>query len=233
MNKGQVYAIQFPYNSISGTHDPSTTWDYWTGKYLLIESTAGPHTINGSNFVTSALSVQNVASSTASLFGNSTFAEIAATLPTREGTNTTMWALEKKSATEEGERDIHEMVQQTSATLAPTSGVLLANFQAPQGMIAKSINYTTGEITYEKVDDNNTGDIETGLPTIAGDLTLLVESTEQGLTITPIKEQHVMLFDADGKMIFSKHLSAEENVTLPTGVYVVRGEYEQVKAIKK
>ena len=235
MNKGQVYAIQFPYNSISGVHDPSTTWDYWTGKYLLIESTAGPHTINGSNFVTSALSVQNVASSTASLFGNSTFAEIAATLPNREGTNTTMWALEKKSATKEGERDIHEMVQQTNATatLAPTSGVLLANFQAPQGMIAKSINYTTGEITYEKVDDNNTGDIETGLPTIAGDLTLLVESTEQGLTITPIKEQHVMLFDADGKMIFSKHLSAEENVTLPTGVYVVRGEYEQVKAIKK
>ena len=31
----------------------------------------------------------------------------------------------------------------------------------------------------------------------------------------------------------SKHLSAEENVTLPTGVYVVCGEYEQVKAIKK
>ena len=42
-----------------------------------------------------------------------------------------------------------------------------------------------------------------------------------------------MLFDANGKMIFSKHLTAEENVTLPTGVYVVRGEYEQVKAIKK
>ena len=233
MNKGQVYAIQFPYNSINGTHDPSTTWDYWTGKYLLIESTAGPHTINGSNFITSALSVQNVTSSTASLFGNSTFAEIAATMPTKEGTSTTMWALEKQSATTEGGRDIHEMVHLTNTTLAPTSGVLLANFQAPQGMIAKSINYTTGEITYEKVDDNNTGDIETGLPTIAGDLTLLVESTEQGLTITPIKEQHVMLFDADGKMIFSKHLSAEENVTLPTGVYVVRGEYEQVKAIKK
>ena len=51
--------------------------------------------------------------------------------------------------------------------------------------------------------------------------------------IITIKEQQVMLFDAGGKMIFSKHLSAEENVTLPTGVYVVRGEYEQVKAIKK
>ena len=236
MNKGQVYAIQFPYNSISGTHDPSTTWDYWTGKYLLIESTAGPHTINGSNFVTSALSVQNVASSTASLFGNSTFAEVPVTMPTTDGNSTTMWALTKTEAGQDGNtsgRDIHELKSVNQTTLAPTSGVLLANFQAPQGMIAKSINYTTGEITYEKVDDNNTGDIETGLPTIAGDLTLLVESTEQGLTITPIKEQHVMLFDADGKMIFSKHLSAEENVTLPTGVYVVRGEYEQVKAIKK
>ena len=234
MEKGQVYAIQFPYNSINGTHDPTTTWDYWTGKYLLIESTVGPHTINGSNFVTSALSAQNVVAGTASLFGNSTFAEITATLPTNAGANTTMWALEKKSASEAGTtRDIHEMVQQTNTTLAPTSGVLLANFQAPQGTIAKSINYTTGEITYEKIDDPNTGDIETGLPTITGDLTLLVESTPEGLCITPIKEQHVMLFDADGKMLFSKYLTAEENVTLPTGVYVVRGEYEQVKAIKK
>jgi hypothetical protein len=102
-------------------------------------------------------------------------------------------------------------------------------------MRARAINYKTGEVTYEKVDnpdDDNPG-LETGLPTIMNGMTLIVEPTEQGLTITPIKEQHVMLFDANGKMIFSKHLSAEENVTLPTGVYVVRGEYEQVKAIKK
>ena len=48
-----------------------------------------------------------------------------------------------------------------------------------------------------------------------------------------VEQSQSTLFDANAKMIFSKHLSAEENVTLPTGVYVVRGEYEQVKAIKK
>lgn len=233
MSQGQVYAIQFPFNSINGTHDPSTTWDYWTGKYLLIESTAGPHTINGSNFVTDSLANAEVQSGAATLFGNATFAEIQATLPEKDGVTTTMWALEKESATEEGERDTHEMVQQTTATMAPTTGVLLANFKAPKGLIAKSINFTTGEITYEKLDDPNTGDIETGIPTILGDATLIVEPTAEGLTITPLQEQHVMLFDAEGKMIFSKYMSEEENVSLPTGVYVVRGEYEQVKAIKK
>jgi hypothetical protein len=101
--------------------------------------------------------------------------------------------------------------------------------------IAKSISMETGEVTYEiktKIIDDNPG-LGSGLPTIMNGMTLIVEPTSEGLTITPIKEQHVMLFDANGKMIFSKHLSAEENVTLPTGVYVVRGEYEQVKAIKK
>lgn len=246
MKQGEVYIMQFPYNTIGGVHNPATTWDYWTGKYLLIESTtksgeivngkADVHTINGTTYVTSALSTENVNASTASLFGNTTFAEIHATMPTKDGISTTMWALTKTEAGQNGNtsgRDIHELKPVSQTNLSPTTGVLLANFTAPENMIAKSINYRTGEVTYEKIDDNNTGDIETGLPTIMGDITLIVEPTSEGLTITPIKEQHVMLFDANGKMIFSKHLSAEENVTLPTGVYVVRGEYEQVKAIKK
>ena len=102
--------------------------------------------------------------------------------------------------------------------------------------IAKAIKMETGEVMYEvktEIIDNGDPGLGSGVPTIMNGMTLIVEPTEQGLTITPIKEQHVMLFDANGKMIFSKHLSAEENVTLPTGVYVVRGEYEQVKAIKK
>ena len=235
MKQGETYIMQFPYNSIGGVHDPSTTWDYWTGKYLLIESTAGPHTINGSNYKNSMLA-KTIDDESAALCGNATFANLL-DMKAPENANYNLWGLKKVHGggddIEAITKDSYELESKSKATLAPTEGLLLANFTAPTNMRAKSINYYTGEVEYEKIDDNNTGDIETGLPTIMNGMTLIVEPTSEGLTITPIKEQHVMLFDADGKMIFSKHLSAEENVTLPTGVYVVRGEYEQVKAIKK
>ena len=103
-------------------------------------------------------------------------------------------------------------------------------------MRARTINYQTGEVTYETIegeDDNNDPGIGTGIPTIMGDVSLLVVPTEEGLTIIPRTAQRVMLFAADGKMLFNEHLSAEEHINVPTGVYIVRGEYEQVKAIKK
>lgn len=251
MQKENVYALQFPHNTIGGKHNPDQSWDYWTGKYLLIESTTKTgegedvHIINGSDYKTDGLFNGSANPGSALLCGNASFAKLTGI--SSPDTNTSLWTLEKKAnqnfnveiKNEDGTpssatitRDVHEF-KEGIATLSPAEGMIVANFQAPQGMRARSINYRTGEVTYEKIDDNNTGDIETGLPTIMDDITLIVVPTEQGLTITPIKEQHVMLFDANGKMIFSKHLSAEENVTLPTGVYVVRGEYEQVKAIKK
>jgi hypothetical protein len=245
MKQGGVYALSFPstiQNNIE--HDYMKTWDYWTGKYILIESTEGPHTILGSNYA--MVNGAKANESSAFLWGNSTFA--SGTIPTEpKNYQTNAWVMEKCSISS-GNIDLgdgkiatvtrlqNKFVQADDAAqkeLLPTENFLLANFQAPAQMRARSINYKSGEVEYEKIDDNNTGDIETGLPTIMNGMTLIVEPTSEGLTITPIKEQHVMLFDANGKMIFSKHLSAEENVTLPTGVYVVRGEYEQVKAIKK
>ena len=238
MEKGQVYAMQFPHNVIGGVHDPVRTWDYWTGKYLLLVS-------DGTEEIASDYSLpsEQPANGYANLYGNSSFNEAQLT-PTNLNANVSMWGgLHKINAGTTGnntERDIHEFLEMKDdvVSLAPAEGFILANIPAPSNMRARSINYRTGVVTYEKIadedidDDDNPG-LGSGIPTIMNGMTLIVEPTEQGLTITPIKEQHVMLFDANGKMIFSKHLSAEENVTLPTGVYVVRGEYEQVKAIKK
>ena len=259
MTKGNVYAMQFPYNIIGGTHDPATTWDYWTGKYLLIESTLktgaanDSHVISGSNFKddrTSGLFNGEVENGKAKLCGNATFADLTDfTAPA----GTTLWTVAKtpnqeievEVELEDGttttaivKRDVHKFVpMEADAALEPGQGIVVANFTAPKGMRAISINYRTGEVEYVKIDGENPDDdnpgLGSGIPTIMNGMTLIVEPTSEGLIITPIKEQHVMLFDANGKMIFSKYLSAEENVTLPTGVYVVRGEYEQVKAIKK
>ena len=237
MNKGQIYALHFPYNSINGVHDPSTTWDYWTGKYLLIESTVGsplrPHTINGSD--ADIMPTTNLMDNSAVLIGNASFAEVTKTPPA----NTQLFAIEKIKVGEGGNntgRDIHELDAKDNATLYPAEGALLAKIQAPSGMRARTINYQTGEVTYETIegeDDNNDPGIGTGIPTIMGDVSLLVVPTEEGLTIIPRTAQRVMLFAADGKMLFNEHLSAEEHINVPTGVYIVRGEYEQVKAIKK
>ena len=233
MSKGQVYALQFPYNSINGVHDPSTTWDYWTGKYLLIESTVGPHTINGSN--ADIMPTTDLIGNSAVLIGNASFAEVEAT----PADGTQLFAIEKIKVGEGGNntgRDIHELDAKDNATLYPAEGALLAKIQAPSSMRARTINYQTGEVTYETIegeDDNNDPGIGTGIPTIMGDVSLLVVPTEEGITIIPRTAQRVMLFAADGKMLFNEHLSAEEHINVPTGVYIVRGEYEQVKAIKK
>ena len=238
MEAGETYAIEFPYNV--GGHDPNAMWDYWTGKYILIESTEGPHTILGSDFA--MVNGATASDGSAFLWGNSTFA--SCTIPDTYKSNA--WVMEKCSISS-GDIDLGDgqiatvtkyeskfvsATEQAQLELLPTENFLLANFKAPAQTRARSINYRTGEVTYEKIDDNNPG-LGSGIPTIMGDLTLMVVPTPEGLTITPLKEQHVMLFDAEGKMIFSKYMSEEENVSLPTGVYVVRGEYEQVKAIKK
>ena len=236
MQKGGVYALHFPYNSINGTHNPSATWDYWTGKYVLIESTIGPHTIEGSNSSTSTLkeASSSAKSGTATLSGNASFAEVTITNPVA-----TMWTLDKIAVGEEDDetsRDIHEMIQKSTATIAPAQAVLFANVPAPANMRARTINYQTGEVTYEAIDeeeDTNNPGVGTGIPTIMGDVSLLVVPTEDGLNLIPREAQQVMIFTADGKMLFNKYLSAEEHINVPTGVYIVRGEKEQVKAIKK
>lgn len=242
MKAGKVYALNFPYNTMGG-HNPETTWDYWTGKYILIESTtkADGHTIQGSGV--DMLGIKTVAEGEkAWLCGNPSFA-ITNPLDNDE-TQEQVWVVQNNrgsSDVEAGTIEIntHEMVplaSDASSNLKPTQAFLLAKPNERSNMRARTINYQTGEVTYETIegeDDNNDPGIGTGIPTIMGDVSLLVVPTEEGITIIPRTAQRVMLFAADGKMLFNEHLSAEEHINVPTGVYIVRGEYEQVKAIKK
>lgn len=243
MKAGKVYALNFPYNTMGG-HNPETTWDYWTGKYILIESTTktNGHTIQGSGV--DMLGIKTVAEGEkAWLCGNPSF---AVTDPLDGDTpSEQVWVVQNNRGGTNAETgtvkiNTHEMVplgDGLSSALKPTQAFLLAEPTLPMSnMRARTINYQTGEVTYETIegeDDNNDPGIGTGIPTIMGDVSLLVVPTEEGLTIIPRTAQRVMLFAADGKMLFNEHLSAEEHINVPTGVYIVRGEYEQVKAIKK
>ena len=246
MNMGEVYTMQFP--AVVGTSH--NDWNYWTGKYILLEGYGnGTEGINvlGANKALENIQIADPQKDKAHLGGNASFAQPTVSndyLFCLEENENHVWDFARKNGTidEEG-----EAVAPTKV-LSPLEGFLLANVDSQPEQstneigqtietrkIAKAIRAESGEVIYEiqtKIIENDPG-LGSGVPTIMNGMTLIVEPTSEGLTITPIKEQHVMLFDANGKMIFSKHLSAEENVTLPTGVYVVRGEYEQVKAIKK
>lgn len=234
MSKGQVYALQFPYNSINGVHDPSTTWDYWTGKYLLIESTVGPHTINGSN--ADIMPTTDLNENSAVLIGNASFAEVTKTPPAE----TQLFAIEKIKVGEDGNgtgRDIHELDAKDNATLYPAEGALLAKIQAPNGMRARTINYQTGEVIYEEfeeedLNDQDNQDVTTDIPTIAGDKSLIVIPTESGLTILPRQPQQVTIYDVEGKLLFNQYVMEEQSVILPSSIYIVRGEKERIKVIK-
>lgn len=234
MSKGQVYALQFPYNSINGVHDPSTTWDYWTGKYLLIESTVGPHTINGSN--ADIMPTTDLNENSAVLIGNASFAEVTKTPPAE----TQLFAIEKIKVGEDGNgtgRDIHELDAKDNATLYPAEGALLAKIQAPKGMRARTINYQTGEVIYEEfeeedLNDQDNQDVTTDIPTIAGDKSLIVIPTESGLTILPRHPQQVTIYDVEGKLLFNQYVMEEQSVILPSSIYIVRGEKERIKVVK-
>ncbi len=245
MKAGKVYALNFPYNVIGG-HNPETTWDYWTGKYIIIESTikANGHTIPGKSY--DWRGIKTVDESTAWMCGNPTFASNSVT----DDDESQVWSVDpiygytKIEENEAGELDTticvngYQMVRKPEETIKiyPTKGFVLADPNEPSGMRARTINYQTGEVTYETIegeDDNDDPGVSTGIPTIMGDVSILVIPTDEGLTIIPREPQQVMLYNAEGKLLFSQHLSAEEHINVPTGAYIVRGEHNQVKAIKK
>ncbi len=245
MKAGKVYALNFPYNVIGG-HNPETTWDYWTGKYIIIESTvkANGHTIPGQSY--DWRGIKTVDESTAWMCGNPTFASNSVT----DDDESQVWSVDpiygytKIEENEAGELDTticvngYQMVRKPGKTIEiyPTKGFVLADPNEPSGIRARTINYQTGEVTYETIegeDDNDDSGVSTGIPTIMGDVSILVIPTDEGLTIIPREPQQVMLYNAEGKLLFSQHLSAEEHINVPTGAYIVRGEHNQVKAIKK
>ena len=51
MKQDETYLMLFPYCVDCFDDGKRDYWDYWTGKFLIFESTTGPHTLHGSSFV--------------------------------------------------------------------------------------------------------------------------------------------------------------------------------------
>lgn len=205
MQQGEIYAMQFPY--CSGCDDPATRpyYDYWTGKFILFEG-YGPQTLRGTNAHSSLTAAYNTPNM-GSLRGNLTLADVTA-----NNSNTYRQA------------DGQNKFEASKGTVMPGGVFMLANGAARAGKIAQ-VDVFSGDVTYSDEEG------ATGLQTLARDHTLLVGTTEHQLIITALRPQQVAVYSASGQLIAQQYLDGELRLYLPQGMYLVRGEKDETKAV--
>lgn len=229
MHKGGIYCMSFPYTV--GAHDPENSWDYWTGKYIIMEGYPTEHindvigegqVLSGSitNWNDEPLSSAILADyeeDGASIRGNFTFGQLKVQ-------KSNGFYLKK-----------NEFKPSAAATnINPGEGFLLANMPSTPGMPSRriaSVDVKSGVVTYEEGEDNLTTSVTT--PTIAGDRTIVVYTMPNGLGVIPIVPQKVSIYNAAGQLVTSQYVTEETQFDLPSGIYFVCGETDRVKAMVK
>ena len=223
MKKGEIYSMNFPYmyNGYRESGDGDNNWDYWTGKYLLFVG-KGPQTIEGSNYHATITSAMSATPGNAEIRVNPTFASL-------EISNMGAYYLG------ENQRFTPSPDDNEPGYIDPTQGFVLANTNTPSSPMPqriKSIDMMSGDVTFEQ-DENGNQNTLTSTPTIAGDNKMLVYTIEGGVGVVPVQEQQVSIYNAAGGLVLSQYLTCEVNIPLPTGIYLVCGEYEQYKVLVK
>lgn len=218
MEAGNIYALMFPYCSNcegvnnQGIPNERTEWDYWTGKLLIMEG-FGPQTIKGKNNHTTTTAPYSTPNS-AVLRGNPTFADLQ---------------VEQPNAYFQVGKIVFEHSTNAQMGKIQMGGVfVLANGSVPSAAPAnaKYIHVRSGLVTYDQETETTTG-----VPTIAGGRTLIVNSVGGGLTVIPVVAQQVSVYGAAGQLIASDYMTDETTLSLPAGIYMVRGEKETIKVI--
>lgn len=243
MKKGEVYVYSFPHTVYNdGRHNPETMWDYWTGKYILLEGyptedidsdgngiadckgqmLSGSEKDWNNNTLASTMLANYTTANSATLRGNYTFSVIEVMKDNAFFLNRTL--------NMDGQAENVYIKSTGQETLYPTDGFMLANVPAlaaaPQRR-AVGINFMTGAVTYE---DDQTA---TSTPTIVGDHKMLVYTMDGGLGIIPVAPQQVTVYNAAGQLVTSQYVADEVQVNLPSGIYFVCGENDRVKAMVK
>lgn len=245
MCKGQVYSFLLPYcqgcdveANPDGTVQldknglPITTqrdyWDYWSGKLLIFESTqksiSDPHKIKGENYHDELLLMPEEQGLT--LTGNSTFALMkpSSTLIDKEYLYPYSPVLNKEG---------YELADtETSLSIQPTASFIKENIgEELDGQSISMITYSGKVIYGPKSDNDDNSETDSGnTPTIGGDNTLFITTTQWGINVAVKEPQFVRVISATGTVIYSGMVHTAVDVTIPTtGVYMVAGENEVQK----
>ena len=228
MHQGRTYSMLLPFctkcpDNGNTTIEGRTFWDYWSGKFLIFESTDGPHVINGSDVLnetnTEGIFAPWPTEGQALLKGNSTFAKMETLnndLYTFSGDlqHSTFYAI--------------EFEQDEPKAIAPTESFLIAKIPVA-GMRPRGVT-TSGEVIY---DTNGDGTMTGGnIPTVGGGNDLFITATVAGVNIAVAEPQQVRVMSATGAIIYSGMVQTAVDVALPaTGVYVITGENEVHKIL--
>ncbi len=231
LHKGETYSLMFPYCpncEAEGSLDSRTDWDYWSGKFLIFESTAGAQVINGRDFLNDTIEgnvfTQIPDVNEVIVTGNSTFAQLE---PERDN----VYVYNSNAPFMNSETfEPKEFV--TDPTIYPTTAFLYGNVPTDaQGMPARGVK-RTGEIIYDK--ENTSTDVNPGgnIPTVGGGNDLFITSTVEGINIAVAEPQHVRVLSSTGAVLYSGMVQTAVDVALPTtGVYVITGENEVHKIL--
>ena len=252
MHQGETYSMLFPYCTgcdvlkdaegkiiydanglpqLSGVRD---YWDYWSGKFLIFESTQAtsnnPHTIKGSNYHDQLFAPATSGNGSAAvLTGNSTFALMTSKdyVDGKVYTYSALMGREnfKNNTIDDGYGNmLYQQIQ-------PTVSFLIADIPSKAGMPARNV-MRSGEILYGK--ENTPTDVNPGgnIPTVGGGNDLFITSTATGINVAVAQPQQVRVMSATGAIIYSGMIQTAVDVLLPTaGVYVVAGENEVHKIL--
>ena len=221
LEQGETYSMMFPYctgcwegNEHEGYHRDD--WDYWSGKFIIFESTVGPHTIQGSDYLLATGGIwgftTNLNNDEAKLMGNSTFASMT-TKDTKvyRYSADPMWEAYTPN------------LSGKSISIDPTVSFLYGNL-GKNGVLP--LIRRSGQVIYG--DNTPTGNI----PTVGGGNDLFITDIVGGVNIAVAEPQHVRVMSATGVLLFNGMVQTSVDVALPTtGVYVITGENEVHKIL--
>ncbi len=232
LHKGRTYAMLFPYCTGAGcTVDNRTDWDYWSGKFLIFESTdgtkTGGHTVDGANLFDSIPFATTPNVNEAIVSGNGTFSYLHTDDPN-------VFIYNPIPAYESFIPNVDfETGEPNNAEVMPTTAFLWTDIYSPTGAPARRV-MRTGEIIYDQQEDNMGDGTMTGgnMPTVNGNNTIHITETTQGINIAVAEPQHVRVMSATGALLFNGMVQNSVDVALPTnGVYVITGENEVHKIL--
>ena len=264
MEKGGVYVWSFPSTVVNNTlQDYTKNWDYWTGKYILIEGypteefdTDGDgknddmgQLIAGSDAINSTILADIDPNNVAEMRGNYTFAK--ANLADQNNALVINSYNRGQSISNDTDDDFGNALLDPSLHhneyVNPYD--LLFDEEDPnaysfdltpgQGFILTNFTSSYGlrprsiNVKSGAVTYYDRDETTTSVPTISGNKQMMVYNIEGGVGIVPVVEQQVSIYNAAGQLVTSEYLTDEVHISLPTGIYLIAGAKDQFKAVVK
>ena len=229
LHQGETYSIMFPYCTGCGTSlEARTDWDYWSGKFLIFESSNDEQTIQGRDFLNDTIAghifTQTPQSDELIVTGNSTFAQL-----NTERANVYAYNSYAPFINQEIFEPLEYLEDQT---IYPTTSFLYGELPTNgQSMPARGIK-RTGEIIYDDDNNGNQNGTSGHIPTVGGGNDLFITSIEGGINVAVAAPQYVRVLSSTGSVIYSVLIQTALDIPLPcVGVYVVSGEKEVQKVM--